>query len=893
MEKRENHLNILSIYKETKDKLTVNEYLERENIDKPLMLSFLKGESIPFIERKEKIVSPFLLLDIENETYYPFIFCSVLYENNQIKLSSIIAINNIVKEILKKESIDIELNDIVSFFDNFNSKLDEKMLMNKYALIPFFSFFDEDIIEYNSNYPFISSYLFSDECEKKYDSLFKEVKSNSFEKKIMDESYGFNARKERIFKRIEKYSGTRVISTNPFMIDSLILDAIDEYANKNESVLLVYPDERKEKIDKHLKETNIENIFDHSYTVDVDKIFQIKKDEEIKLRYQSFQNKKNEIFKPLNKFKDILRQKIEGNIIDIDFSSYTYSDYEKDKNFFDFLNSKEELLKTNIKKHHYYSLSCENNRDSYSSLQLRVLNIISSLSNFINELKDKEYLSDNEVNINSIYEFKNLLFFYDLISKHLEFSTNTFKNEEISLDSLKEKYKELSKTELVLKKFLKDDFFDLDLNFLFERKGIFKNKKIKKTICSYLKQKDYKKFYKEINDVVIKFNDIKKEIENILPKYISIYGEKIKTFNGLNEIETEIAYKETCKEFMQNNDVFSFSNPLVKKVFSNEDFRHLFISDIEKLKKTFSLFIDQYKEYESFFIKEEDIEKENLDDVLDDFKRINLYSFQEFSDYLKLQEEMKNISLELNEAISIFEEKERKLEYLETDFLTSLVTSLYSKCKESFTIYENDYENIKREYISSLERKKENYINSICNKIKQKYINKNDLIELIDSKELYEIEDNQYDNVIVFMSESLDDMNLLSTYRVGRKHMFISYSTSDKRILGFHETRMSENNLFFSLFNDDSLSMSFIDTLKEDCKNNDAELILDSVYPYMIKKDEKLYAIYPTFCFNYNYDQNYIEEMTEYLASYLDIKLISFDAFEYLLYKKGIFEYIE
>lgn len=890
METKDNRFNILSLYKETKNKLEINEYIERENIDKPLMLSFLKGENIPSIDRKEKIVSPFLFRDIENDKYYPFIFCSTIYENNQMRLISVIDLNNIVKEILIKNSINIDITNISTIYDDLNLILNEKMILNKYSLLPFFSYFYEEVIEYNSNYPFISSYLFSDEIEEKYNSLFKEVKSNSFEKKIFDESYGFNARRDRVFKRIEKYSGTRVTSSDAFMIDSLIIDSIDEFTNKNESILFVYPKNKENDINIYLENNELKEIFNHSYQFDVDKLIQKKKNEEIRLRYQSFQNKREAIYKPLNRFKEAL-SKIDNDYekINIDFSSYSSSDYEKDESLINFINSSKELQNTYIKNHHYYGLNCGKERNVYSSLQLTILNLISTLSSLINEIQRKEYFYEYNVSIKSFIDFDNLLSLADLVSQYSGFYKSFFNNDELSLSGLKEKYLELSSYELVLKKFFDDEFFKLDLYSLLKKQGIFKEYKIKKEISSHIK-KEHKNIYKKIIDIVKKYGFLKKEIEDILPKYVSVYGENIKTFNGLTEIENEIEYINRCKEFMSDNSVFSFSHPLVKRIFSEDDFRKDFILEINKLKNIYSLFIDQYKKYEEFFEIKKDIHADDFDSLLNRFKEANLYSYEEFNEYLNLQEKMKDISKQMIEAIYIFIDKEKEIKHLGNDFRYSLLSYLYSDCENKFSAYENDYENIKKEYVSSLSNLKKIQLNSIYQKLEKKYSKEE--IMIISSDKLSTLKDNQYDNVIVFMSEYLTEMNLLSSYRVGKKHLFISYSNSDKRIVGFHETRMNKDSMYFHLFDYHGISDSFLNTLNEDCRNNNAELILNSVYPFMIQKEGKRYALFPTSYLRYPYDESYIDDMAIYLSTYLDIKLISFDVFEYCLTKKGIFEYI-
>ena len=46
----------------------------------------------------------------------------------------------------------------------------------------------------------------------------------------------------------------------------------------------------------------------------------------------------------------------------------------------------------------------------------------------------------------------------------------------------------------------------------------------------------------------------------------------------------------------------------------------------------------------------------------------------------------------------------------------------------------------------------------------------------------------------------MDNMRLLSTYRVGKKRIFLYNGVSDKRIQGYHETKINKDNLYYKAF---------------------------------------------------------------------------------------------
>ena len=100
-----------------------------------------------------------------------------------------------------------------------------------------------------------------------------------------------------------------------------------------------------------------------------------------------------------------------------------------------------------------------------------------------------------------------------------------------------------------------------------------------------------------------------------------------------------------------------------------------------------------------------------------------------------------------------------------------------------------------------------------------------------------------FDNVLVVGGEKMDNMRLLSTYRVGKKRMFLYRDVSDKRIQGYHETKINKDNLYYKAFDYSLLPSYFFEKLKKECEDSGARLVLDDErYPLIVEKNGHNYG---------------------------------------------------
>ncbi len=956
---RPNHLDFLQIYKDTLTKLSVDEEMIDFNYDinLPLMESFLHGKPIPMIERKEPYLSSFMLHDFAQDLYLPVLFCKVKYQDNTVQLANDLPIvNRAVKQLLA--ACDIQINDKVDqekiplIFNDLQNALSRKQVFDKYELVPAFTYHFEEILQYNGTYTFLYDYLFGDATDKKYDSLFKEVRDKEFESQIMNDSFGFFAREERVQKRMDYYLGTKVNITDPNLRADFLVTLLRAFLKKKEKTLIVVSSNMKQRILKLLKSNKMDSfcldfssfstedilpdLEKVSYTeLDLETKNKCRRHKEAQERMIRFESKQKECYEPLKQYFTIdnlslICESLDRDVLDMDLRSYDAKQFETDCHFLNVLDELPSVKNSCIIDHPYYGLTISNTRENFSRLQLLTVNLITKLKEFKSAV-DSLYEEGNYYrNITNLNEYDVYVQAMQLILQYNGFPRKYFKlvlsgEQNTDLKELKNAYQAVSSSRLVLRSLCSEEIFSLDLRKLIHnyRHNIFKRFSIRRKLTSYLVSKK-KGQYDLLLNLIQTYLDSQEHLEKLLPKYREIYGENVNTMNGVVEIESNIEYINRFGDFANIDADFCFDNPFVKRLIKDKDFRvkaTLKEAEVSNIFKDVNELLNQYLGYFRG-ITLAVLKSENLDDIIEQLSNETYLDYSFFDEYLRFVDVKEEASPLLQVILNRYIKNQEKISSFKEDFIHSIIYHVFIQCDKEFAKYQKDYDNVRFKYLETLSDKKmlddleqKDLISSSIheflsqkenaelytqlseelktNNLKDKTLEKAmDILSvcypcsIVEEAKLYRIPDDLFDNVIVFGGENYSSQGLLSSYRVGKKILFVYNKYSDKRVLGYHETTISKDNLYYRVFNYQSLPDNLLQLMKAECDKQGLKLEVEGIdYPLVINDDEKTYGILPNVLITSEMDVESIGELMNYLYEFPNVYLIYFNVYRFLLGK--------
>ncbi len=418
----------------------------------------------------------------------------------------------------------------------------------------------------------------------------------------------------------------------------------------------------------------------------------------------------------------------------------------------------------------------------------------------------------------------------------------------------------------------------------------------------------------------------------LLSKYCEIYGDSVLTMNGVVEIESNIEYIRSFRDFGKKYPSFTFEHPFIKRALKDKAFRLNALQDLEQAKIYFdeirqllNEYTGCYRETSSNYIYESSIEE-----LIKKFAKESMLSYDLFNQYITFREAQTNSSVLLQVVLRRYMVKKLPLTTLQNDYTYSFIYHVYQEGRVLFEPYSKDYAKVKEQYVESLFTEKndltlENYQAysqaiqeqsnhdenvALFEKLKEeneessldeetrvkalRLLSKCYPITLVGEDDLYAIPDDLFDNVIIIGGEEMNNMRLLSTYRVGKKRIFLYSGVSDKRIQGFHETKINKDNLYYKAFDYSQLPEHFLEKLEAECEQHGAEILRDDErYPLIIEKDGRSYGILPNSLLTYDMDDRSMLELTRYLARFQNIYLIIFDIYAYLFDDEKIFDFIK
>ncbi len=957
----QNNLDLLQLYKESLSQLTV-EKREIENINESvelsMMKSFMKGEKIYCIKEKN-FLSPFLLVDLLNDTYYPFLFFRVKEEGNTLAYEKSLPIINQAALLFLDEAAllfdsRISLEDIEVIYTRLNNQIVKSMMTDRIRLIPYLCFRDEKTIESNRIFSFLRNYIFGFKDDEKYDALFKETEDHKTEERILQNTFGFFGKMERVYKREEAYHGSSLSVTEPSILEAFLLRTLFNNEKKKESTLILTRPEEKNLIFGILEKYHLRHFIGEMKYRDDEEIVSrldeidsesITAEERKKIffahmkkeRLLSFVNKKEEAYLPLKPFCNVEYltkfHNEKSYLLNLDLSHYTEMDAKRDENFFSVLNGLSTIRNSYVANHPYYGLTCSYERENYSKLQLILINLIKYLKEMIQKVKEEDFIRKYELKVSSMRDFAYLLECGRLIMQYNGFPRRYFRfpfeeEEKYPLLTLKKAYQAVSSSTLMLKNLCQPSFFECDLNGIYQGLSSAKRrmkKRAQKELLPYLKMKGNFDF--ETFTYLLKtYLEAKEKLSTLLPVYQGVYGESILTMNGLVEIESNLEYVRKFLSFSKEHPSFNIDHPFIKRALRERDFRMNSIRILEEASQIYDHIKENLTKYICFYrdIPNDGLYDLSFEELKEKFAVENMNTYEEFMEYVSFIKAKSEASELLSIIINRYIRKKRVLSTLQDDFSYSILYTAYQNGKDNFKPYEKDYRMIRKDYFSSLfenqdtialEMKSEyqkriqwlrndkipelkkrmgdglSSHNRAEDKEAKKILASSKVAYVASTDDLYFIDDDLFDHVLILNSIEFSPLHLLSAFRIAKNRIFVNYKKDmDRRTQTYHDTILSRNNLYNKVIPFSSLPNDFLSYFEEEMKKKGYEIRKnDERYSFILQKGKEEYAIFPDVFLNHEIDIASIFELETYLVCFEGIQLILLDTFGFLFEKEKSF----
>ena len=957
----QNNLDLLQLYKESLSQLTV-EKREIENINESvelsMMKSFMKGEKIYCIKEKN-FLSPFLLVDLLNDTYYPFLFFRVKEEGNTLAYEKSLPIINQAALLFLDEAAllfdsRISLEDIEVIYTRLNNQIVKSMMTDRIRLIPYLCFRDEKTIESNRIFSFLRNYIFGFKDDEKYDALFKETEDHKTEERILQNTFGFFGKMERVYKREEAYHGSSLSVTEPSILEAFLLRTLFNNEKKKESTLILTRPEEKNLIFGILEKYHLRHFIGEMKYRDDEEIVSrldeidsesITAEERKKIffahmkkeRLLSFVNKKEEAYLPLKPFCNVEYltkfHNEKSYLLNLDLSHYTEMDAKRDEKFFSVLNGLSTIRNSYVANHPYYGLTCSYERENYSKLQLILINLIKYLKEMIQKVKEEDFIRKYELKVSSMRDFAYLLECGRLIMQYNGFPRRYFRfpfeeEEKYPLLTLKKAYQAVSSSTLMLKNLCQPSFFECDLNGIYQGLSSAKRrmkKRAQKELLPYLKMKGNFDF--ETFTYLLKtYLEAKEKLSTLLPVYQGVYGESILTMNGLVEIESNLEYVRKFLSFSKEHPSFNIDHPFIKRALRERDFRMNSIRILEEASQIYDHIKENLTKYICFYrdIPNDGLYDLSFEELKEKFAVENMNTYEEFMEYVSFIKAKSEASELLSIIINRYIRKKRVLSTLQDDFSYSILYTAYQNGKDNFKPYEKDYRMIRKDYFSSLfenqdtialEMKSEyqkriqwlrndkipelkkrmgdglSSHNRAEDKEAKKILASSKVAYVASTDDLYFIDDDLFDHVLILNSIEFSPLHLLSAFRIAKNRIFVNYKKDmDRRTQTYHDTILSRNNLYNKVIPFSSLPNDFLSYFEEEMKKKGYEIRKnDERYSFILQKGKEEYAIFPDVFLNHEIDIASIFELETYLVCFEGIQLILLDTFGFLFEKEKSF----
>lgn len=942
------HLDCIDLYNKAKDALSfsLDSFSYSNELNTSDIFQFILNKKMKTEVNNKSFVSLVYVEDKSKNITSPLFFIPFKYSGDEIVFEDYCIFNSIALESLSSWGIninsEIEEKNLYNLLTFLYSTMEMKRSSSKVSLINSLSFYDNETILYANCISSLSSYL--KEENEKYYTLFKEVKDEVVEKDLDNINIGLYKRHDRALKRLEEYKATKISYIGSNIFKEILLYSLSYFNKRNESVLIVAPSSEIDELSHFLNNQRLTNFtFDYkNFNVnDINKITSnysispLSQEENIRLnlfheneaRFLNFDLKKEEIYSSFKKINNT--ESLDFVLNHLDNTFYTdldlnnYNDEDKDFEFISLVESLNTIKDTYIYNHPCFGLKANENEEWFNKIHNNFKDIILSLNQLITSFNENQNFSLYNITIQNLNDFKHIIESMEILSGYNGFPKKFFRinqKEEgyLSLEPLKQEYINLSSSKLLLNNLFTDDIYNLplmDIVNLYKTNTFFNKHKAINYLKPYLKNKQ--KDFDVIISIIEEYCKADEKIASILPSYKEKYGNNIDTMNGIVEIESNIKYINKFNMYAINNDDFSIEHPFIKRYLKDKDFRVETQNDIAASKEIYNKIVEEFNNLKQYYdVFYDDFYDMSFASLISGIMKKDSATFEEYNEYIRFNKALNETSNIMNKFIEIHENKKLPLSNLYNEFHLSLIYSYFLIYQNKFSIYSNDYSKVEKDYFSELGKYKEtrkiinyqDYYNTIKEKLDDNFINRlNEYktlsfsyiseynyqlilyilksrygISIISSDEIYKVKAESYNHVIVLDSGLLSNVELLNAYQSGDDVLLINdRSLYDIRTQGYHETFINDITLYKHYFDFSLIPTKFEKKIKEDFNVIDSDK-----YSYVLKQDNKNYALLPDVLISYEHDVNFLNDLSKYLASFENLILVKFDCLDYIFNSK-------
>lgn len=928
----ETHLDYLSSYKKVKNALYS---VDKKEIvlfyDYDTFLSLWRGKKLILTRKLSLYACPVYLLDKINNVHVPLLVLATERREENVYFKKMLPVANpVALELLKTEGIippeDFSWSSIPSYLSFIESALETNKKKDIYALEYAFSYLSPIFVLYISVYPFLSDRLKNEPVEEKYKGLFQELKDSKIEDEIEKDNIGCYVRFEHAKKRLDYYKSAKISYQGMDIVTDILLRFLDSFIEKKETLLLLAPASEVGEVMKVLEDKNLGDFVLNYNNFSIEHIASVIENEEYydltdkdymliqsyeqkRERFLSFYDKKEECFSSLKKhlypdYIEFMTKKDKISSYPLSVSSYTEEDYQKDKTFLSSFASYDRIISTYLENHPLFGLSLTEEREQYDSLQLLLVQLMTSLKEFISLTEENSMFKDYDISIQTFNDYDRVSRSFAVLGEYNGFPKKYFKlnkqgEKRLSLSQLKLRYQALSSSQLLVSNLMDDTIFAADIVSLldsYENGNFFERIKAKRTLSSYLrvkKQTDMKTVIRILHTYLIS----KEELNRVLPDYQEVYGDNVNTMNGVMEVESNIRYIEKFNSYASVNPKFTLDQPFIKRYLKDKDFRIDSQRQFKQISISYRELMEKLNQLVSCF-ENKKVNLFNIDfsSLLNRLILIQNQDYETYHQYASFMSSLKNASKLLQDTVHQYVVKEVPLINFADEFKMSLITSFYQHCNRKFSQYEKGYEISKKEYEDSLSYTEEvtsliRYQNlrdnilyfksnlftekdELLNKINNLNYNRKERMDFLKSlfsllpisvasiENIPVLDDDIYDHVIILDSGFFNNEELIEGYRLGKDVLLLNdHALFDSRTQFYHQTLVNKEVLYQKAFDFSSLSKDVLGKIKEkiDYMNTD-------IYPYVSKDNNKKYALLPDCLLTHEKDIRFVMELAMFLS---------------------------
>ena len=922
----QNQSDIISLVQDISNFFSLNE-IQPINDDSYNLL--LNGKPINIDEKDYSNNYLSFIFVVYKNKYYPVLF----YKVKQITRTSISIMGNPIfakptLNLLSRIGIDEDeihkSNDINSVVISLLGLIEKKELEIKLCNgLAFFSPKDlltQDVFDYLSGYIYSTS-------KSKIDTLIKNESTNP----NLDLDF-FNFPKEiNLYTKQNKVS--KVIFSNEKLSDYFIKSLISLNMLEGGISILVNSEEEKKDYIKEFRK-----IFGHNFVYDLsDYHDRIKNKKEINIKneltlkdikankeYELFKEVGNKYFESIqrvegiykkNKLKDIKYDVSKGNnkslSFNLDPTSYTRNNFNSDTEFFANIKDLKSIFDTPITLHPFYGFNEKYTENDYLYIKQLIKEIIKCLNDLRNLLDKSSLRTLNELRINSFKDLEGINEVYNFLSScrsiPIEYFDKDFSEEQSQIEELKTLFHKLSASKLVIQNLAIKEIFSLDLLSIINdchSKNLITKFKAYRLILNYSKIKKKRSVFPLVK-VIEKYAFSQARVNELLPKYEEKYGSKVSTLSGLKEIENLYLNISKFKEYTKMDKSFSTSNIIIKNLLTNSNFEKSFSSDLKLAMSLYNECKNRINVYINYFLFDQrDFISSTIENNINFFNKKLDGKLSDLTDYISYISLLKDASPTLINAINKCVENNVSLSNLSEFFFTSLINLNYSESRKEISLFKNEMDKNKHNYLSSLSKidlfksienrfvafSKQEGVDSY-NSINSDRTIENELICVATIDDLVGIGDNKLRNLIVYDKTNYENTVILDLLRLADCVYFVEEQNCINQftmncIIGDFSTISLLNNQFdFSKLNKDTIKeLSIL------LKNKHLKLVKEDFFYIIDERKKTRYLLIPSSCLSGPIVSRELNEAFNFISIINTNKIMYLDVIKFDFNKKEAFK---